>query len=252
LSSIKRVVRNWIGVFPDPRSFFNLLRLPRFLMAWRSYAARSDESVRFADLYPCLNDATSHTPFDAHYVFQGAWLARRLEAWRPQLHVDIGSSIQTVSAVSAFVPTLFLDYRPVVASLPNLASVGGTITQLPFADRSVASLSCLHVIEHIGLGRYGDPVDVQGSRKAIGELARVLAVGGRLFLSVPIGRSRVCFNAHRVFDPREIVSYFAGLRLASFAYVNDAGALIPEARPEEVPELDYGCGFFEFERPALA
>ncbi len=252
MSRIKRIVRNWIGVVPDPRAFFNLLRLPRFLMAWRSYAARSDESVRFADLYPCLNDATRHTPFDAHYVFQGAWLARRLAAWRPGLHVDIGSSIQTVSALSGFVPTLFLDYRPVIADLPNLAAVGGTITQLPFADRSLKSLSCLHVIEHIGLGRYGDPVDAQGSRRAIVELARVLAEGGRLFLSVPIGRGRVCFNAHRVFDPREIVAHFAQLRLVSFAYVNDAGELVPSARPEDVSELDYGCGFFEFERMASA
>src|SRR2546430_12288402 len=53
-----------------------------------------------------------------------------------------------------------------------------TLFRSPFGDLELSSVSCLHVAEHIGLGRYGDAIDPLGTRKAIGELARVLAVDG--------------------------------------------------------------------------
>ena len=84
----------------------------------------------------------------------------------------------TIGAISGSVPTIFVDYRPLEVRLPGLTCVAGTIEQLPFADVSLRSLSCLHVIEHIGLGRYGDSLDPDGSRKAAVELQRVVAVGG--------------------------------------------------------------------------
>ena len=70
-----------------------------------------------------------------------------------------------------------------------------------FADGSLESLSTLHAVEHFGLGRYGDPIHPDGWRRAAEALARVLAPGGRLYFSVPIGRERLVFNAHRVFSP---------------------------------------------------
>lgn len=126
--------------------------------------------------------------------------------------------------------------------------VAADINRLPFADRSVTSLSCLHVIEHIGLGRYGDPINADGAHLAAQELQRVIGPGGKLYLSTPIGRERVCFNAHRVFAPATIVSWFPQLRLTGFAYVSDAGTLHHEVLPDHVPQLDYGCGLFEFQR----
>jgi hypothetical protein len=45
---------------------------------------------------------------------------------------------------------------------------------------------------------------------------RVLAPGGRLYFSVPIGRVRVVFNAHRVFSPRTVLASFPSLRVVSF------------------------------------
>jgi SAM-dependent methyltransferase len=112
------------------------------------------------------------------------------------------------------------------------------------------SVSSLHVIEHIGLGRYGDALNPEGSRLAAGELARVLRPGGRLFLSVPVGRQRVCFNAHRVFAPTTIVLLFASLKLRTFALVDDSGRFSEDIAFDGVGDLDYGCGMFEFVRPA--
>jgi SAM-dependent methyltransferase len=142
------------------------------------------------------------------------------------------------------VPTVFVDYRPLQVALPGLECVAGDAARLPFRDGSVASLSCLHVIEHIGLGRYGDPIDPAGSTKAAQELARVLAPGGRLYLSAPVGRARVCFNAHRVFDPQALPRMFPGLRRTSFSYVDDAGAFHPGAEPAAAAGRDYGCGMY--------
>ncbi len=121
-------------------------------------------------------------------------------------------------------------------------------------DGSVDSLSTLHAAEHFGLGRYTDPIDPDGCFKFMSALQRVLAPGGRLYFSVPIGRERVEFNAHRVFAPRTILDAFAGLAVVSFSFVDDAGDLHENADPLRLPRSEMACGLFEFTKalkPAL-
>ena len=145
---------------------------------------------------------------------------------------------------------MFVDYRPLRAEVPGLMPVGADITCLPFADNSLESVSSLHVIEHVGLGRYGDPLDPRGSRKAALELARILRPGGHLYLSVPVGRERVCFNAHRIFSPRTVVATLAPLGLVGFSLVNDDGRFTQDAPLDAASSLEYGCGMFEFVKPS--
>jgi hypothetical protein len=162
------------------------------------------------DIQPCLVDWSTHTPFDAHYFYQGAWLARRVCSHSITGHVDIGSSVLTISVLSAYIDTIFVDFRPLKTTLPGLISIAGNILDLYFDTNSLRSVSCLHVIEHIGLGRYGDPIDPMGSAKAALELQRVVVSGGSLFISLPVGRERVCFNAHRVHSPTSVLRLFPG------------------------------------------
>lgn len=202
--------------------------------------------ARFVDSYPCLADATAKTHFDAHYFFQGAWLARKVSQQRPARHVDVGSDVNVVGVISAFVDTVFVDYRPLEVFLQGMENRQGNLLHLEFQGGTIDSLSCLHVIEHVGLGRYGDPIDPDGATKAATELSRVLAPNGSLFLSVPIGRERVCFNAHRVFAPDSVSRMFATLRLEDSALVDDGGRFHEHAAPEKMAGCDYGCGMFHF------
>ncbi|HVO49246.1 MAG TPA: DUF268 domain-containing protein [Steroidobacteraceae bacterium] len=249
MTALERFVRNWVLPFADPRRPASVARLPEFFRDFLRYRQRtSGEVVRLREASPCLLDRTARTPFDPHYFYQGAWLARRLADQRPAMHVDVGSSVLMISVLSGQVPILFVDYRPLNAGLPAVTAVAANITELPFADGSIASLSSLHVVEHVGLGRYGDPLNPEGSRQALRELARVLAPGGRLYLSVPVGRERVCFNAHRVISPDKILGWAPGLYLEAFALVDDQGRFSEPAPLTAARSLEYGCGLFVLSR----
>ncbi|MFI5295183.1 MAG: DUF268 domain-containing protein [Thermodesulfovibrionales bacterium] len=171
---------------------------------------------------------------------------------KPTFHIDISSSLYFVSLVSAFIPVTFYDYRPASIHLDNLECLHADITALPFDDNSVLSLSCMHVIEHIGLGRYGDPIDPEGDLKAVAEIRRVLAPGGDLLFVVPVGRPRVVFNAHRIYSYQQIIDCFVAFRLMEFALVPDDpkdGGLIIGADQRVADAQDYGCGCFWFRKP---
>ena len=213
-----------------------LLEDNRFTMPWEKR-------------YPCLNDATATTGFDAHYLFHTAWAARVLANTKPSLHIDISSCLRFVSMISAFIPVHFYDYRPAQLNLSGLESKRANLMSLPFADNSISSISCMHVIEHIGLERYGDPFDPQGDLKAIFELKRVTAKNGDLLFVVPLGsESMIQYNAHRIYTYVQILNYFSGFELINFAYVNDAGNYVANATKQDTDSQIYGCGCFHFKK----
>jgi len=133
-----------------------------------------------------------------------------------------------------------------------LKSGSADLTALPFTTNSVQSLSCMHVVEHIGLGRYGDPLDPEGDLRSIAELKRVVAKGGQLLFVVPVGKPRIMFNAHRIYGFEQIIEYFDGMTLREFALIPDdpdEGALIRNATREMANRQEYGCGCFAFVKP---
>lgn len=208
--------------------------------------------VLWKDRYPCLNDKTGATYFDRHYVYHPAWAARVLAQTRPEFHVDISSTLYFCSLVSAFIPVKFYDYRPADLRLSNLISEAADLLALPFADGSIKSLSCMHVVEHVGLGRYGDPLDPDGDLKAIAELKRVLAIDGSLLFVVPIGGTpRIMFNAHRIYTHAQVTEYFSDLELVEFALIPDEpkdGGLVRCASKTLADAQKYGCGCFWFRK----
>jgi len=202
--------------------------------------------IKLIDLYPQLHDKTSKTDFDAHYFYQQLWLFENVLKNKANEHVDVGSTYQMSGYLSKIVPTTFIDIRPIDAELENLEVLDASILNLPYPDNSIESISCLHVIEHIGLGRYGDKIDPDGWKKACKELQRVLAKGGKLYLSTPIGKPRVCFNAHRVFSSIDILSTFDRLQLEKFDVVDDGGKYLESVTLGDYESSDYSLGMFCF------
>lgn len=203
-------------------------------------------------LYPCLDDATISTGFDRHYIYHPAWAARVLAKSRPAKHVDVSSTLHFCSLVSAFVPVDFFDFRPAPLVLTGLQSKVADVTNLNWPSASIESLSCMHVLEHIGLGRYGDPLNPDGDLQAISELVRVLKPGGDLLVAVPVGRERVCFNAHRIYNARHFASYFEELELREFALIPDGAApdgMLTKNALSVADVQDYGCGCYWFKKP---
>jgi hypothetical protein len=244
--TLKYRLNPFLFLSPGAEAVAALLSLPRFYRDLREFERQSGERIPFRDIYPCLSDSTRTTPFDAHYFYQSAWLARHLAAEKPHQHVDVGSDIRIFNVLSAFIPVECIDFRPLEVNMQGLQCVAGDLTALRKESCSIESLSCLHVVEHIGLGRYGDPVCSDGVNKAFGELQRVLKIGGRLYLSAPVGRGRVCFNAHRVFEPSCIVDSLPDLKLVGFDYVDDHKRYHQHAQVADAGALDYGCGLFVF------
>ena len=240
----------------DPLEIVNKWRaLGFYARNARTYRRANNASsfdIRWRDLwyrsYDRFADAGSVT---FHYFFQDLWAASRLHEADVRRHVDVGSRLDGfVAHVLPFCDVWYVDVRPLGVHIPRLKFTRALVTALPFSTGSIPSLSCLHVLEHVGLGRYGDPIDPEGHVRAALELARVLEPGGTLLFGTPVGRERVCFDAHRVFDPETVVRLFAGLRLVEFSLIDDKGAWIREGATFAAAQAcSYGCGLFRFEKP---
>jgi SAM-dependent methyltransferase len=218
-----------------------------FFKTYLSYSRSNKNSnfeYSFDFLYPCLRDKTEFTIIEPTYFFQDSWAANKVFRLNPQHHFDVGSSVKTIGIISQFVPTTMVDIRPPQISLPGLSFVKGSITNLPFKDSSIESLSSLCVIEHIGLGRYGDPIDHWGSESAASELKRVLRCGGVLIISVPVDdKCRIYYNAHRAFTRDYVLQLFADLILVEELYVYGA-----ELHANFEPRLGFGTALYQFKK----
>lgn len=224
----------------------------RFLLRFREFQrmARTERfEMRLSNSYPIMNEATSQTNFDTHYVYHTSWAIRKLMEIAPVEHVDISSSLYFAGMASAICPMTFLDYRPAELHIKGLQVGKCDLCHLDIPDESVPSLSCMHVVEHIGLGRYGDELDYDGDLKAIGELKRVVSKNGDLLFVVPIGRPQIIFNAHRIYSYRQIAEAFEGFEMREFYLIPDGiGQPIENATEEQADEQDYGCGCFWFHK----
>jgi SAM-dependent methyltransferase len=201
-----------------------------------------DFELTTQNLFPCITDKTSDNPMDYVYFYQNAWAAGRVFSYKPSEHFDIGSQVGFVGILSQFVKTTFLDIRTIDVNLPNLYFKEADILKLPFDDNTLASVSSICVVEHIGLGRYGDGINAMGSELAISEMLRVTRSGGHLVISVPIDDgSKIYFNAHRAFTRDQVIRLFHGCEIADEKYIY--GSQLLDAYD---PSKGFGTGLFHF------
>ena len=235
----------------------NGLLTPWFYQDYFKYKKENKRfKIPFTELWPITSDKTKYTNFDGHYTYHPAWATRKVLEIKKEKnidkHVDFSSTLNFCSSLSAYIPVEFYDYRPAKLTLSNLKSEHADLTKLKdFKDNSIESLSCMHTIEHVGLGRYGDEVDTEGDIKAINELKRICAVDGNILFVVPVGKERIQFNAHRIYAFDTILELFGeGFELREFSLVTDKNEFLENISINQAKELvkkqNYGCGCFWF------
>lgn len=237
----------------DPiRTLGSLRGLPRYVR----------DCFRFRSIYtgrlefrPCLHDWYEEAGTTrSEYFWQDLLVARMIFAARPEKHVDVGSRVDGfVAHIASFREIEVFDIRPITARIPGVTfTQADLMTSDPDVTDYCDSLSCLHALEHFGLGRYGDPIDSKGWEFGIRNMAKILRAGGVLYLSVPVGVERVEFNAHRVFDPNTIVDVADEnkLLLRDFSIFSADGGLVEtDAAFETLSAIGrsrYGLGIFTF------
>ncbi len=212
------------------RSFvFQLRSLRNTLIAWQRFwksywnykqLAPPDKQPSIENLYPCLGEDTKETNIDPVYFYQDSWAFSRIIKNAPNQHIDVGSHHKFVALLSQVMPVTMVDIRPLSLPLDTLCFKRGSILELPYENNSIESLSSLCVVEHIGLGRYGDPLDPDGTEKAISELKRVIRDQGNLYLSLPIDdEGHTFFNAHRTFTEEYITELLHPFKFIDKSYI---------------------------------
>lgn len=237
----------------DPRKMQRSLRgLPRYARDY--FRFRSGYSGRL-ELLPCLHDWYEEGgTTKLEYFWQDLLVARRIFATQPDRHVDIGSRVDGfVAHVASFREIEVFDVRPISTQVP-----GVTFKQADFMQPATGmtdycdSLSCLHALEHFGLGRYGDPIDPKGFERGFANMAALLKKDGVFYLSVPVGISRVEFNGQRVLDPQAIIglAFANSLEPRELTLIRQGGKVevleLDEARLADLASQRYALGLFTF------
>jgi len=251
-----RLIHQLFGfLFFDPLEMIRKWRgIPYYLdnlKAYNGLNCREKFQFRWSNALPVLQDRfTQAGGTRGHYFWQDLWAARHIYESKIQSHVDVGSRLDGfIAHILPFCRVTYVDIRPLDTETEGLEYRRGSILEMPFQNDSVASLSSLHVIEHIGLGRYGDKVQPDGYIQGAKELARILAPNHRLYIGTPVGIERLFFDAHRVFDPQTIINIFAPLQLIQFSLIDDQGDRIYyDASFDKARSCRYGCGLFVFQK----
>jgi hypothetical protein len=243
-----------IGI--NPRAALSLRFLPKYLLDRRKFKKAGGRIVRSV---PLLGDFVGQAgTARGHYFHQDLLVASHIFKANPACHIDIGSRIDGfVAHVASFREILVLDVRELAdIGHENIKFIQADLMVDFIANHEIAdSVSCLHAIEHFGLGRYGDPINPNGHLLGFENVVKILKTGGTLYVSFPIGNtSGAYFNAHRVFHPREILSWpgHDKLELTRFDFVDDEGMLHTEfPLMDKIPFAIYGCGIYTFRKTGL-
>lgn len=241
----------------NPQIFWRSLRgIPAFLRDLKTFKKGHQGKIL---ILPCLHDRYEEGgETKSEYFWQDLLVAQAIHEAKPVKHVDIGSRIDGfVAHVASFRECEVFDVRPISTKVPGVvfhqADLMNPVT-LPTTggEGYCDSLSCLHAIEHFGLGRYGDPINPVGYKQGIANMAKLLQSGGIFYLSTPIGDERVEFNSNWIFHPSTIVQVAEneGLKLQKLIIITPTNEQkLYQAETKKMADLTlqkYQLGLFIF------
>ena len=249
------LLRAQFGIDPI-KALRSLQGLPRFLRDYFRFRSGYDGRL---ELLPCLHDWHEEGGTTTlEYFWQDLLVAREIFAARPERHVDIGSRVDGfVAHVASFREIEVFDVRPITTQIPGIKFRRADLMQ-PVEGMTgyCDSVSCLHALEHFGLGRYGDPIDPKGFERGLANMAALLRKDGVFYLSVPVGVERVEFNGQRVFDPRAMIDLAMAysLELRELNVIRQGGKVerlaVDELQLSDLASQRYALGIFTFTKRA--
>ncbi|MFA7298218.1 MAG: DUF268 domain-containing protein [Candidatus Absconditabacterales bacterium] len=215
---------------------------------------RNNKDFKITKFLPIISDK-----FDSSGVAKGSYfhqdllVARKIFENNPVKHVDIGSRIDGfVAHVATFREIEIFDIRALKNKVKNITFRQADLMEI---DKNLInycdSISSLSVIEHFGLGRYGDKINSNGDREGLENIYKILKKGGKFYFSVPIGPQRIEFNAHRAYSIKYLLDIFKDKYiLSSFSYTDDNGDLhenitLDEKSIKNNCNCNFGHGIFE-------
>lgn len=241
----------------DPLRTIRLLgRLPWYFRDFRRFRRALKASAEWPiGRRPVLTDFSAEAAQLGEYFWQDLFVAKRIIDANPRRHVDVGSRVDGFIGHLACVRSVeVFDIRPLQQSIPNVIFTQCDMSQPNDSLQGISDcLSCLHTIEHVGLGRYSDPIEMDGWKDFLASLSTLLEVDGFMWLSTPIGHQRVEFNAHRVFHPNTIrlAGETLGLKLLELHYLADNQIKVATDLEEAIERLGqshYTLGIFLFQK----
>lgn len=198
---------------------------------------------------PCVHDRTALAgSADNEYFIQDLLVAQLVHASNPMRHLDVGSRVDGfVAHVASFRDIEVMDVRPLVSFSERIKffrhDLMGSFDSAAQSKIFSAfdSISCLHALEHFGLGRYGDTLDPSGWMRGLSNLSFLLGPEGTLYLSTPVGRERVYFNSNWIFSARRIIDVASDLNLSCvdlFKIRSGSAAIRVDLDSDEIQKLD--------------
>ncbi len=248
-----RKLKNWLDFQKDKKNFVKLLA---------SDHAQNKLPWRLGDDYPIMNEKkATNGNAGGHYFHQDLLVAQQIFLKKPKRHLDVASRMEGfVTHVASYRKIEVMDIRPQTRPIPNVIFIKRDL-MLPIKPQEKEkfdSISCLHALEHFGLGRYGDDIDPWGHKKGMANMVALLKKKGILYFSTPFGERRIMYNAHRVFDMNYLLTWFAevNLKVIEFSYIDDHDNLHIN-QPLKKTLIDknygvknYGCAIFQLQKAA--
>lgn len=204
--------------------------------------------------FPILSDyhqQAGSLPRD--YFLQDLHVASIIFKSQPKRHLDVGSRLDGfIAHVASFRKIEVMDIRPLQISIHD--NISFVQADLMLGNKNLSnnfdSISCLHAIEHFGLGRYNDPINPKGYCTGFNNILNMLELNGKLYISFPVGKkNEVQFNAQRVFHPTDILSWSHNknqVKLLQFDFIDDNQHLHNNLSPFDQLPTNSGCGIYIF------
>ena len=235
LKSVKYI---FLGLISGP-SFMDVIKYIKDLNKFKKQGGSIDI------LRPFFSDHKKSNGFeDPQYFYQDHIAAKEIVNGGFDNILDVGSRIDGfVSSVAIFQKINVIDIRPAKINIKNIEFIQSDLFNTNLELEQWDCVSCLHTIEHVGLGRYGDPINPYSREEFIKRLFGFVKPGGMLFISTPVSsKTRIEFNAHVVVSPYSMVSSILqnNGKIEKIWVIDDNAKIHENINITEIMPLKYG------------